>query len=61
MNTLWRAAVPKNDILEPIRVRAYYLWEQAGRPEGGDLMFWDQARKEIETEEEQNTSLASEG
>ena len=51
----------RDDILEPIRVRAYFLWEQAGRPEGGDLAFWDQARAEIETEQEQKTSLASEG
>ena len=51
----------KDDILEPIRVRAYFLWEQAGRPEGGDLAFWDQARKEIESEEESEASLASEG
>ena len=51
----------KDDILEPIRVRAYFLWEQAGRPEGGDLEFWDQARKEVETEQEQQASLNSEG
>ncbi len=51
----------KDDILEPIRLRAYFLWEQAGRPAGGDLEFWDQARKEIETEQEQAASLGSEG
>ena len=51
----------RDDILEPIRVRAYFLWEQAGKPEGGDLAFWDQARSEIEKEQEQETSLASEG
>ena len=53
--------MPKDDVLEPIRVRAYFLWEQAGRPEGGDLNFWDQAREEIEREQEQQASLASEG
>jgi len=26
------------------RVRAYYLWEQEGRPEGRDLEFWHRAR-----------------
>ncbi len=29
-------------------MRAYLLWEEAGRPEGGDLAFWDQARREVE-------------
>lgn len=53
--------MPNDDILEPIRVRAYFLWEQAGRPEGGDLQFWDQARQEIEGEQEEEASLASEG
>ncbi len=26
-----------------IRVAAYYIWEQAGRPEGKDAEFWFQA------------------
>ena len=51
----------RDDVLEPIRVRAYYLWEQAGKPDGGDLAFWDEARRQIEHEEEQGDSLASEG
>lgn len=51
----------KDEILEPIRVRAYFLWEQAGRPASGDLAFWDQARAEIEQEQEQDASLAGEG
>ncbi len=38
----------RDDILEPIRTRAYSLWEQAGRPEGGDLEFWERARQEVE-------------
>ena len=41
----------RDDILEPIRTRAYMLWEQAGRPEGGDLEFWERARQEIEAEQ----------
>jgi len=41
----------RDDILEPIRTRAYMLWEQAGRPEGGDLEFWERARREIEAEQ----------
>ena len=43
--------MPRDDILEPIRTRAYMLWEQAGRPEGGDLEFWERARREIEAEQ----------
>ena len=41
----------RDDILEPIRTRAYLLWEQAGRPEGGDLEFWERARREVEAEQ----------
>ena len=41
----------RDDVLEPIRTRAYRLWEQAGRPEGGDVEFWERARQEIEAEE----------
>ncbi len=41
----------RDDVLEPIRIRAYSLWEQAGRPEGGDLEFWERARQEIEAEQ----------
>lgn len=51
----------KDDILEPIRVRAYYLWDRAGRPDGGDLNFWDEARRQIEAEAEQEASLGGEG
>ena len=50
-----------HDVLEPIRVRAYYLWEKAGRPDGGDMAFWEEARTQIEQESEQEASLASEG
>jgi hypothetical protein len=49
------------DLLEAMRVRAYFLWEKAGRPEGGDIGFWDEARRQIEREREQQDSLASEG
>ena len=49
----------RDDILEPIRTRAYLLWEQAGRPEGGDLEFWERARKEIEAEQAAADKAAS--
>ena len=50
----------RDDILEPIRTRAYLLWEQAGRPEGGDLEFWERARQEIEAEQAAAEQAASE-
>ena len=49
----------RDDVLEPIRTRAYLLWEQAGRPEGGDLEFWERARMEIEAEEAAAAKAAS--
>jgi len=49
----------RDDVLEPIRTRAYLLWEQAGRPEGGDVEFWERARIEIETEEAAAARAAS--
>ena len=49
------------DVLESIRVRAYFLWEKAGRPEGGDMAFWEEARRQVEMEREQEASLSSEG
>jgi len=32
---------------EEIRARAYFLWEQAGCPEGDGLRFWLEAEKEL--------------
>lgn len=49
------------DLLEAIRVRAYFLWQEAGSPKGGDMAFWEEARQQIEREREQETSLSSEG
>jgi Protein of unknown function (DUF2934) len=34
-----------------IRQRAYYLWEQEGRPHGRDVDFWERARALIGMEE----------
>jgi hypothetical protein len=34
-----------------IEERAYHLWEEAGRPHGRDLEFWEQARELIGMEE----------
>ena len=49
------------NLLEAIRVRAYFLWEKAGRPAGGDMEFWEEARRQIEQEREMQASLDSEG
>ena len=38
------------DLLEAIRLRAYFLWQQAGQPSGGDIAFWDEARRQIQAE-----------
>ncbi|MBB5421971.1 hypothetical protein OKW33_004376 [Paraburkholderia atlantica] len=35
---------------EQIRMRAYYLWEQAAEPKGTPEQYWEQARSEIEKE-----------
>ncbi|MFO0822169.1 MAG: DUF2934 domain-containing protein [Gemmataceae bacterium] len=32
---------------ELIRVRAYMLWEEAGRPESDGTQFWLQAEREL--------------
>jgi hypothetical protein len=37
---------------EEIEVRAYHLWEAAGRPAGRHDEFWEQARREIAAEAE---------
>ena len=33
-----------------IEERAYALWEEAGKPEGGDLMYWLIAEQELDTQ-----------
>lgn len=40
-----------DELLMLIRERAYLLWERAGRPEGGDLEFWERARAQVEQEQ----------
>lgn len=32
---------------DAIRVLAYSLWEKAGRPEGGDVDLWLEARRQL--------------
>jgi len=41
-------AYPTN---EQIRLRARELWEQAGKPEGKDDDFWNQAQQELQNED----------
>jgi hypothetical protein len=40
--------------LEDIRVRAYELWEQNGKPEGKQDEFWLQAERELKEKKEIN-------
>jgi hypothetical protein len=37
---------------ERIRVRAYQLWETAGRPEGQQQEHWEQASRDIDAEDD---------
>ena len=37
---------------EQIRKRAFELWEQAGKPEGREDEFWQQAQRELQDAEE---------
>jgi hypothetical protein len=40
-------------IEEAIRIRAYELWEHAGRPEGRSDEFWHAARAELDAIKEE--------
>ena len=35
---------------EKVQERAYYKWEQAGRPEGDGVNFWFEAKAELQAE-----------
>lgn len=35
-----------DDVMEKIRARAHALWEEAGRPQGRELEFWQRAESE---------------
>jgi hypothetical protein len=43
---------------EEIRVRAYYLWEANGRPEGRDLEFWASAQQSMANGNHRDTQPA---
>ncbi len=42
---------------ERIRIRAHEIWERQGKPEGRNDEHWDQARREIEMEDEDTSGL----
>lgn len=42
---------------ERIRIRAHEIWERGGRREGEEKENWEQARREIEMEEEDAAGL----
>jgi len=37
----------KEDYINYIKTKAYFLWENAGKPENKDIDFWLQAKKEV--------------
>jgi hypothetical protein len=39
---------------QAIRDHAYYLWMNAGRPDGRNLEFWHQAEREMQTGSRRN-------
>ena len=41
----------EQDLAERIRLRAYRLWEQEGRPEGREGVHWDQASELVAIED----------
>ncbi len=47
-------AAKKTD--ERVRVRAYHLWEQDGRPHGKNDEYWSRALAEIQAEERERTT-----
>jgi hypothetical protein len=44
-----------DDLHERIRLRAYQLWEDEGRPDGADLKHWLQALDELSGDDEHET------
>jgi len=36
-----------NTIMEYIRTRAYYIWEDLGKPQGKDNDIWQKAEKDV--------------
>ena len=40
---------------EEISVRAYYLWEAAGRPDGRDQDFWNKAQTELKASKKETS------
>lgn len=48
-----------HDIGKEIETRAYFLWEQAGRPEGNGWEFWMQAEGQLMDEQRQKTVAAA--
>lgn len=38
------------DLTPIVRDRAYFLWEEAGRPYGREFEFWAKASEEIEAD-----------
>jgi hypothetical protein len=50
-DTSWKIQ-PKIQPEKQVIDRAYELWEQAGKPEGRDQEFYDQAERRLHADEE---------
>ena len=44
---------------QAIRERAYYLWEQEGRPHGRDIEYWSRAAAEAEAKPKRARAAAA--
>ena len=49
-----------NEKEDRIRVRAYEIWQRTGRQDGSHIEHWDQATREIEDEDAERDSMATE-
>ena len=49
--------IGKND--ERVRLRAYHLWEQDGRPHGRNDQYWQIALRQVQAEERQDAGQDS--
>lgn len=43
-------SLSSEQLSEYIRTRAYYVWEEWGKPEGQDAQIWEQAEKDIKAQ-----------
>lgn len=42
-----KTVLPENIFDEYVRMRAYYIWQELGQPQGADMEIWLSAEKDI--------------